>query len=58
MSSEKTTELPLWVQDRDIVIAHDEEVQWREGKRPDYSYTNEFAQCASLGKIISPAIAN
>lgn len=42
MSSEKTTELPLWVQDRDIVIAHDEEVQWREGKRPDYSYTNEF----------------
>ncbi|MEH1998753.1 MAG: SnoaL-like polyketide cyclase [Nostoc sp.] len=42
MSSEKTTELPLWVQDRDIVITHDEEVQWREGKRPDYSYTNEF----------------
>ncbi|MEH1814479.1 MAG: SnoaL-like polyketide cyclase [Nostoc sp.] len=42
MSSEKTTELPLWVQDRDIVIAHDEEVHWREGKRPDYSYTNEF----------------
>ncbi|MEH2039482.1 SnoaL-like polyketide cyclase [Nostoc sp.] len=42
MSSEKTTELPLWVQDRDIVIARDEEVHWREGKRPDYSYTNEF----------------
>ncbi|MEH1889975.1 MAG: hypothetical protein V7K92_11150 [Nostoc sp.] len=34
MSSEKTPELPLWVQDRDIVIAHDEEVQWREGKPP------------------------
>jgi predicted ester cyclase len=41
MVSEKTTELPLWVQDRDIVITHGEKVQWREGKRPDYSGTNE-----------------
>ncbi|KZL49717.1 SnoaL-like polyketide cyclase [Nodularia spumigena CENA596] len=36
------TELPLWVQDRETVLAHDQGVEWREGQRPDYSYTNEF----------------
>ena len=42
MGSEKTTELPLWVQDRETVLAHDERVEWRQGQRPDYSYTNQF----------------
>lgn len=34
--------LPLWVQDREQVIQQDEGVEWRDGKRPDYSYTNAF----------------
>jgi hypothetical protein len=42
MSSDNTTELPLWVQDREKVLAHDEGVAWREGNKPDYSYTNKF----------------
>lgn len=33
---------PLWVQDREQVIQQDEGVEWRDGKRPDYSYTNAF----------------
>jgi len=44
MVSEKSAGLPLWVQDRDVVIANDEEVQWREGKRPDYSLSNEILE--------------
>ncbi|MBD2570162.1 ester cyclase [Anabaena lutea] len=42
MSTDKTTELPLWVQDREVVLTHDQGVEWREGQKPDYSYTNEF----------------
>ncbi len=42
MTNAKSTELPLWLQDRDTVIANDEGVEWREGKRPDYSHTNQF----------------
>ncbi|MTJ10891.1 ester cyclase [Anabaena sp. UHCC 0204] len=42
MSSDNTTELPLWVQDREKVLTHDQGVVWREGNKPDYSYTNEF----------------
>ena len=33
-------DLPLWVQDREEVLKHDEGVEWRDGKRPDYSMTN------------------
>lgn len=32
----------MWVQDREIVLANDEGVEWREGQRPDYTYTNQF----------------
>ena len=42
MTNDKTTELPLWVQDREKVLTHDQGVAWREGNKPDYSYTNEF----------------
>ncbi|TFI54923.1 SnoaL-like polyketide cyclase [Mastigocladus laminosus UU774] len=42
MSNAQSTDLPLWVQDREIVLANDEGVEWREGQRPDYSYTNQF----------------
>ncbi|AKG19922.1 hypothetical protein [Calothrix sp. 336/3] len=39
MSAEESQGLPLWVQDRDKVIAYSDRqgVQWRGGKAPDYS---------------------
>lgn len=36
--------LPLWVQDREEVLKHDDGVEWRDGKRPDYSRTNVFLE--------------
>ena len=42
MSTTDSATLPLWVQDRDTVIANDEGVQWRYQTPPDYSRTNEF----------------
>ena len=36
----KTQDLPLWVQDREEVLKHDDGVEWRDGERPDYSMTN------------------
>lgn len=43
MSNTQPVELPLWVRDREEVIAVDAEVEWREG-RPDYSHTNQFRE--------------
>ena len=40
----KTQDLPLWVQDREEVIKNDQGVEWRDGKRPDYSMTNSFLE--------------
>lgn len=42
MSNTDTTELPLWVQDRNTVIANDAGVEWRNGEQPDYSHTDKF----------------
>lgn len=39
-----TTTQPLWIQDRDTVIANDDGVEWRYHARPDYSLSNEFLQ--------------
>lgn len=36
--------LPLWVQDREAVLKHDQGVEWRDGQRPDYSHTNVFGE--------------
>ena len=44
MSETKSTELPLWVQDRDKVITNDTGVEWRGGERPDYSHNNHVFQ--------------
>jgi hypothetical protein len=41
MSSNSSPDLPLWVQDRETVIANDTGVEWRGGERPDYTYTNQ-----------------
>ncbi|HEY9872399.1 MAG TPA: hypothetical protein V6D12_03135 [Candidatus Obscuribacterales bacterium] len=42
MSTTDSTEKPLWIQDRDTVIAHDDNVQWRYQAPPNYSRTNRF----------------
>ncbi len=34
--------LPLWVQEREEVLKHDNGVEWRDGQRPDYSHTDVF----------------
>ncbi len=44
MSNTRSTKLPIWVQDRDRVIVSDEDVEWRGGKRPDYSHNNQVFQ--------------
>ncbi|BAT54715.1 hypothetical protein NOS3756_36870 [Nostoc sp. NIES-3756] len=42
MSSESSTNQPVWIQDRDTVIAHDPNVEWRYQEPPDYSRTNQY----------------
>ena len=42
MSNTDTTELPLWVQDRNTVIASDAGVEWRSGQKPDYAHRDKF----------------
>ncbi|WP_066384799.1 MULTISPECIES: SnoaL-like polyketide cyclase [unclassified Anabaena] len=41
MSATQSNELPLWVQDRDKVIAASTNVQWRYGTAPDYTRSKE-----------------
>lgn len=43
MSNVQSSELPLWVQDREAVIMEDTGVEWRD-ERPDYSMTNQFRE--------------
>ncbi|WP_414579218.1 SnoaL-like polyketide cyclase [Anabaena sp. CCY 9402-a] len=42
--SETSTNLPLWIQDRDTVIANGSNVEWRYQTPPDYSRTNQNLQ--------------
>ena len=41
MSATQSNSLPLWVQDRDIVIAQSTDVEWRYQAPPDYSRSKE-----------------
>ncbi|MEH2284938.1 MAG: SnoaL-like polyketide cyclase [Nostoc sp.] len=41
MSSIDNNNLPLWVQNRDTVLEYSQNVQWRYGKKPDYTRSNE-----------------
>jgi hypothetical protein len=41
MSATQSNELPLWVQDRETVIAESTDVKWRYDAPPDYSRSNE-----------------
>lgn len=40
----QNTDVPLWIQDREVVLNNDENVNWRGGQRPDYSHTNQFLE--------------
>ena len=42
MTSESSTNQQIWIQDRDPVIAHDPNVEWRYQEPPDYSRTNQY----------------
>ncbi|MDY7022422.1 MAG: ester cyclase [Cyanobacteriota bacterium] len=41
MTPINTENLPLWVQNRDTVLNSNQNVQWRYGKQPDYTRSNE-----------------
>ncbi|MGI8503516.1 MAG: SnoaL-like polyketide cyclase [Hassallia sp.] len=41
MSATQSSNLPLWVQGRDKVIEDSSDVEWRYGKLPDYTRSNE-----------------
>ncbi|NMG11054.1 SnoaL-like polyketide cyclase [Brasilonema sp. UFV-L1] len=41
MSATQSNDTPLWVQDRDTVIAHSRDAQWRYQTPPDYSRSKE-----------------
>jgi hypothetical protein len=62
MSSEQSTNQPLWIQDRDTVIAHDAHVEWRYQTPPDYSRTNEYlkrdSQCNHLEGSLEAIVQN
>ncbi|MBD2441490.1 ester cyclase [Nostoc sp. FACHB-110] len=40
--------LPLWVQNRDVVLKYNTNVTWRYGKQPDYTRSNEKLAQESL----------
>ena len=42
MSKDHNAELPLWVQDRNTVLDHDQGVKWRNKEKPDYSHTDQY----------------
>ncbi|MGK7917058.1 MAG: ester cyclase [Prochloraceae cyanobacterium] len=44
MSERQSTDLPLWVQDRDRVISEENNVEWRYQTPPDYSRQNRSFQ--------------
>lgn len=45
MGATESTNSPLWIQDRDVVIANSgSDVEWRYQGPPDYSHTNEFLE--------------
>ncbi len=44
MSEQQSTDLPLWVQDRDRVISEETNVEWRYQTAPDYSRQNRSFQ--------------
>ena len=58
MSASQSNELPLWVQDRDKMIAHSTEtnVEWRNGNSPDYSRSKQNLAQESLHNHIEGSL--
>ncbi|BCL38519.1 SnoaL-like polyketide cyclase [Nostoc sp. MS1] len=56
MSSESSTSQPIWIQDRDTVIAHDSNVEWRYQEPPDYSRTNQYLKQQSKSNHIEGSL--
>ncbi|MGB3756560.1 MAG: SnoaL-like polyketide cyclase, partial [Rivularia sp. (in: cyanobacteria)] len=48
MSATKSQDLPLWVQEREKLIASSIDNEWRGGKPPDYSESNQGLAAESL----------
>ncbi len=57
-SNESSNNLPLWVQHRDTVIAYSAtaDVEWRTGKAPDYSRSNDNLKTESVCKHIEGSL--
>lgn len=47
MSAGESSQLPLWVQDRDTVIAETADAEWRYKLPPEYHRTNAFLKAES-----------
>jgi hypothetical protein len=50
MSAAQSNNIPLWVQDRDIVIEHSSDAEWRYQTPPDYSRSKENLAKESICK--------
>jgi SnoaL-like polyketide cyclase len=50
MNAEESNKLPLWVQDRDTVIANSGNAEWRSQTPPDYTESNEGLSKESKSK--------
>jgi hypothetical protein len=48
MSAKQPLNLPLWVQDRDIVLEYSTNVEWRYGNKPDYTRSVENLATESI----------
>jgi hypothetical protein len=62
MSAAQSNNLPLWVQPRDTVLKYSTDVEWRDGKPPDYSRSNENlakeSRCSHLEGSLEAIVQN
>ncbi|MCX7594243.1 MAG: SnoaL-like polyketide cyclase [Fischerella sp.] len=56
MSATQSQDLPLWVQDRDKVLASFTDVEWRYGKPPDYTLSDENLAKESICKHVEGSL--
>jgi hypothetical protein len=56
MNAEPSHNLPLWVQDRDTVIANSGNAEWRSQTPPDYTESNEGLAKESKAKHIEGSL--
>jgi len=62
MSTAHSKSEPLWIQDRDTVIANSHDVQWRNNTPPDYSLSHQFlpqgSKCNHLEGSLEAIVQN